>query len=223
MEIKESPHFRAAILDKIAQREFAERTGVHCTDLLYCLNKQAWRRLDPRESTDRETLLFSLGWATQRWLTGKPKDEDSLLVDNIVVTPDALTVDGCPWELKCTFQSSERPIEESIHWVRQLMCQCYALKKLKAELTRFELMGNWKSVFGKKEDKGKTENEKPTFHAYEFVFTQEELDRNWAWIKTRRDLYLQILSTAVPLPKIQALAPDMSFECGYCDYKERCG
>lgn len=221
MKIERDFQFEQWMLDRIAEREFSERKGVHSSDLIYCLNKQALRKLAPIPPTKHELLLYSLGWASQRWLSGKDKDEPEIEVDGITVTPDAREGKNY-WELKCTFQSSERPVTDSIHWLRQLMSQCYVTKTTSIKLSRLELMGNWKSPFGKKEEKGKPENQKPDLHAYAITFDQSELDDHWAWMRQRKLQFEEILKTGELLPKAMALASGMDFECGYCPYKERC-
>ena len=221
MNIVEDIEFRASLLKQIAEREFSVRTGIHQSDLVYCLNKSALRRRVGEETTDKEVLLFSLGWATQRWLTGKDEDEPEKEVDGIKVTCDA--VKGIvPWELKCTFQSSAKPIEDNPHWIRQIMAQCYVQKTPVAYLSRLELVGNWKSIFGKKEEKNMPENEKPTLHAFRLEFTQDELDRNWAWLRERKELFLQVIETGTLLPKAIALPSGQAWECDWCKFKLEC-
>jgi hypothetical protein len=212
VEIKEDPQFRGILMARIAQRELAERSGVHCSDLIYCLNKQAMRRLEPIEPTEKEILLFSIGWSTQRWLTGKAKDEDEREVDGIIVTCDDL-VGGTPWELKATYQSNQRPILDQTHWIRQIMCQAFVTKSTTAYLTRLELMGNWKIK----------EGDRPTLHAYRLEFSQHELDKNWEWMKERAELFTGILDTKALLPKGVALPLGQGYECDYCNYKKQCG
>jgi len=233
MKITADPQFRLELLQRIAEREFAERTGVHCSDLIYCLNKQALRRFKPLPIDDATLLLFSLGWSTQRCLTGQREDEPEMEVDGIIVTLDALYPETnpppVPWELKATFQSNTRPIEENIHWIRQIMAQCYVTGSCVAYLTRLEIMGDWKSIFKPKgfkdwsdeeQEKFQTEHRKPTLSAYRLEFTQEELDRNWAWLRERRDLFLQVLDTQKLLPKAVAIPSGQEWECGWCAYKE---
>ena len=227
MEITLDQDFRKHLLQKIAQREFRERTGIHQSDLCFCLNKQALRKLHPQDPEDHELLLYSLGWATQRWLTGQDTDEPEKEVDGITVTLDAIhdvytPTDHyrSPWELKATFQSSSRPIEENIHWVRQIMAQCYITGTTEAYLSRLEIMGNWKSI-GKKEEKNLPENRKPTLSAYKLTFTQDELDRNWTWMQDRRDKFVKILVTRELLPKIEAIPSGQSWECGWCRFREK--
>jgi len=217
MEIIEDREFRQELLQKIERREFKERTGVHGSDLIYCLNKQALRKLNPLDVSDSELLLFSLGWSTQRWLTGQDEDEPEKEVDGIIVTCDAL-YETKPWELKCTFQSSNKPIAENVHWIRQIMAQCYITGTKVAYLSRLEVMGNWKSIFGKKEEKKLPENRKPTLHAYRLEFSTSELLANWLWLKARRSLYLKVLESGELLPRVQALASGQEWECGWCNY-----
>ena len=121
-----------------------------------------------------------------------------------------------PFELKATFQSSNKDIMENTHWIRQLMAQAYVTKSLVAYLSRFQLMGNWKSIFGKKEEKSLPENRKPTLHAYQLDFTQAELERNWAWLKERRDLFQSLLDGAPMLPKVISIPSGQQWECSYC-------
>ena len=140
---------------------------------------------------------------------------------------------GVPFELKCSYQSSSRPLEENHAWLRQLMAQCYVTHSLQGRLSRLEIMGDWGSVYLKGATKAekeayRAEHQKPDLHAYRFEFTQEELDDNWAWTKARRDLFQGLLDNRCVrlLPKEMALpSGQASFECSYCPslYKERCG
>ena len=124
-----------------------------------------------------------------------------------------------PFELKATFQSSNKPIEENIHWIKQLLSQCYVAGTTEAYLSRLEIVGNWKSIFGKKEEKDLPENKKPTLSAYKLTFTQDELDRNWAWMQDRRDKFVKILVTKELLPKIEAIPSGQDWECGWCRFR----
>lgn len=230
MEYTEDLKFRAELLQKIRDREFSERTGVHFSDLNYCLNKQVLRKKDNTKEPDQTILMYSLGWATQRWLTGNLVDAPTVEKDGIQVTCDDL-MGGEPWELKATFQSSNKPILDNAHWVRQLKAQCYVQNSLRGYLTRFEIMGDWKSIFKPKEYKTwdtpeqlvyDKEHTKPTLHAYRFDFTQQELDALWQWLLERKELYLQAIESGELLPKAIALPPSQTWECGYCDYVEEC-
>jgi len=234
MQITVDLEHKNKVLKKIAEREFYERSGTHNSDLIFCLNRQALRKLYPVEPTEHELLLYSLGWASQRWLTGQDKDIPEIIVDGIVVTLDALD-DGCPWELKATFQSSSKSIDDSLHWVRQLMSQCYVSKSLIAHFTRFEIMGNWKWVWHigrppKPEslekyisEFGENWDAHPTLGAFKIEFTQEELDRHWAWMKQRKELFEKLVASGAKelLPKAIAVGSGMEWLCDWCAYKPK--
>lgn len=216
MDIQPDPTFQKYLVDWIEKREFkGERTGVHCSDLIYCINKQALRKLKPLPPTEQDILIFSLGWYTQWMLTGKDEDVATITVDGIQVTPDEM-YKGIPWELKASYQSASRPIEENISWIRQIMAQCYVTKTVEARLSRFEIMGDWKWVFGKKDEK--KDAKRPTLSAWRLKFTQKELNKNWAWMKERRDIFLNILESKVLVLKAIAIPSGNAYECKYCDY-----
>lgn len=228
MKINPSPEFKAKIIEDIQLREFSKREGIHCSDLIYCLNKQVLRRLMPLPPDEHTILLYSLGWSTQHELTGKFGDEPTITKDGIQVTKDAL-FDSKPWECKASFKSSERGIEDEDSWLSQIMAQCYVSGTTEAYLTRMELAGNWKSIFGKKEEKSLPENQKPSLSAWKLEFTQEELDDNWVWLQRRATLFGGLLGqtdlTKIQLlPKPNALPANHDWECTFCskEYKALC-
>ena len=229
MNIVEDATFKKTIIEAIALREFRERIGVHCSDLIYCLNKTAFRKWKPLPTDEQEVLIYSLGWATQRWLSGKLVDAPEQEVDGIIVTADVILDIGAPWELKATFQASTKSIEENVHWIRQMMAQCYVNKSLVAYLTRFEIMGNWKWVYHPSkpetiqklvEEFGENWADHPTLHAYRLDFTQDELNQNWEWLKARRVQLLNILESMTLLPRVAALASGQTWECEFCRYRD---
>ena len=238
MKITESKARHDALLQRIAEREFGARTGTHQSDLVYCLNRQALRKLKPKPPTDSEVLTFMRGHASQAWLTGKFNDQPPVTVDGITVTLDAVWYeDDLPWELKSTFQSSNRPVAENVHWLRQLMAECYVQGTHKIVLSRVEDMGNWSWIYRpKKPEKiaelveryGPNWDEHPTVHVYEIEFDDAELKANWAWLQRRKVLYEAVLKTGVLLPKALAL-PSVSnqddpedWECKTCGYQKEC-
>ena len=117
-----------------------------------------------------------------------------------------------PFELKASYQSSNRPIEDNIAWIRQVMSQCYVIGTSEARLSRFCLMGNWKIK----------EGERPTLQTVKLEFTPEELDRHWAWMRARKKLFEQVLADGKLLPKAISLPTGMTYLCNWCSYGERC-
>ncbi|XUX01193.1 MAG: hypothetical protein TUN42_04185 [Dehalogenimonas sp.] len=232
MQITRDPEFEKGLLARIAQREFNERTGVHQSDLVYCLNKTALKKLWPMEPTTSELLTYSIGWSTQRWLTGRP-DEEPIIKDGITVTLDCVA-DEIPWELKATYASNDKELSDQTNWLRQVMAQCYVTGKMEARLSRFSIMGNWKWVYRpSKPEKlaeivqkyGENWEDHPTLEAWHITFTQAELETNWEYLKWRKGQYLKILETQEPLPPELALAVGQEWECSRCrpEYKEKCG
>lgn len=116
-----------------------------------------------------------------------------------------------PYELKTTYMSSNRPIEGSTAWVRQIMAECYVTGSTVAYLTRFCIMGNWKIA----------EGNRPTLQAYRLEFTQDELERNWQWFLERKEDFLRIIESGELLPRAVALPRGEDYECKYCHYDEK--
>lgn len=208
MNIVRDYEFEEHIIKQIAEREFGgERTGIHQSDLNYCLNKQALRKFTNYQNSQNEILLYSVGWSTQRWLTGKDEDEEPLIVDGITVTRDA-SYEDLPWELKASYESSKNPIDKQAARMRQVMAQCYVTGVTSARITRFEIMGDWGRI-----------SPRPTLSAWRVSFTKEELVRNWNWFKERKILYERILTTKELLPRALALPPGGAYECERCPFE----
>jgi hypothetical protein len=228
MEIIQDLEAKQEILDRMATLEFGNRTGIHQSDLVFCLNKAYLRRVCPKKPKEHEVLRMARGTASQRWLTRKLEDEPTVELDGIQVTPDALWKDGTPWELKETDASSTREVLGSVHYVRQLMNQCKVLGVRTARLSRLFNLGNWKWVYKPKDpakiqalvaEFGEDWEAHPLLDVTRFEFTQEEIDRNWEMMKARRDLLLKLLDSQALLPKPQALMSGMDWECKDCPYR----
>jgi len=95
MKITRDLMFESYLINWIKDREAGDRKGTHQSDLLFCLNESALRRLKPIEPTKEELLRWGRGYAVQRWLTRKLEDVPTIEVDGIQVTLDALTCPKC--------------------------------------------------------------------------------------------------------------------------------
>lgn len=135
-----------------------------------------------------------------------------------------------PWvfELKATYQSSTKAIEENPHWLRQLLSQCHAVESNVAVLSRLELMGNWKWVYhpSKPETIAKLVQEfgenwaaHPTLGAWKIEFSALEIYRNWEWMKVRKYDFEKILETKSLLPPKIAVPKGQEWECSFCSYR----
>ncbi len=136
-----------------------------------------------------------------------------------------------PLELKATYQSTSKAIEENIPWIRQVAAQCCVVGSKKAYLSRFALMSNWSWVYKpSKPEKiaalvskwGENYLEHPTIEVYSLEFTKAELDKVWAWFLDRKELFQKVISTGVPLPKAIALPSGQEWECERCKYTAEC-
>jgi len=231
MKISKDPEAKAEILRRMKEADFQDRTGVHQSDLVFCLNKAYLYKVEPVEPKESDILRWGRGIASQRYLTRSLYDEPTVEIDGIQVTPDALWTDGNPWELKDTDASSNKQITDSPHYLRQIMNQCKVLGKTTARISLLFNMGNWRWVYRPKDpvkiqalvdEYGEDWAAHPTLEVYKVEFTQAEIDENWKQMAARRDLYLKIHETGKLLPKPLALMSGSDFECSWCAYRERC-
>uniref|UniRef100_A0A6M3L6G4 PD-(D/E)XK endonuclease-like domain-containing protein n=1 Tax=viral metagenome TaxID=1070528 RepID=A0A6M3L6G4_9ZZZZ len=139
--------------------------------------------------------------------------------------------EGIPFELKDTDMSSTKPVTDSPHFLRQIMCQCKVTGTTSAILSRLHNQGNRKWLYRPKDpvkiqalvdEYGEDWAAHPTLEVYKVEFTQAEIDENWKQMVARRDLYSKIHGTGKLLPKPLALMSGSEWECGWCPYQERC-
>jgi hypothetical protein len=227
MEIYKDEEAKHEILRRMQTTDFQNRTGIHQSDLVFCLNKSYLRRVCPKPPKESEILRWGRGIASQRWLTQKLEDEPTVELDGIQVTPDALWGDGNIWELKDTDSSSTKEITDSVHYVRQLLNQCKVLGKTTARLSRLFNMGNWKWVYRPKDPVkiqalidqfGADWDAHPTLDVTRFEFTQAEIDANWDMMRDRRDLLVKLIGDGQLIPRAQAQMSGMDWECSDCVY-----
>jgi len=225
MDAQYSQELSDIIESQISPQE--EREGVHVSDLILCLDKtyHSWTKGTP--SLDLPTkLLFHQGHAFQSWMTGKLEDEPTIELDGILLSPDWFVenVGGEPLycEIKSTYMSSKN--ETPAHWLVQMMAYAKALDVLKFGLVRLNLMGNYKWIHGKKEEKAEAEH--PTLTPLIYYFTQEEVDSNWNWLSERRDVLLKGLNEGKPpswyIPDYMGPTANGGWQCKKCLQRDVC-
>lgn len=161
------------------------RTGIHVSDLLYCLRKTYFRRVNEIPITDRMQLLFAIGKAMHNYLH-PGQGEQSVEVDGILCSPDN-TEDKS--EIKTTRSNSDKFNPSDMpKWERQMMAYCKALGVKVYNLDAFFICGNYKPPF-------------PTLRTFEYTFTEGEIESNWQWLKARRDILVKALETDTPPAK----------------------
>lgn len=178
------------------------RTGVHVSDLLYCLRKTYFRRVYDIPVTDRMQLLFAIGYSMHNYLH-PGQGEESVEVDGIICSPDNT---GEAEEIKTTRSNSDRFTPEDMpHWIQQMMAYCKALKTTTYKLMVYFICGNYKPPF-------------PTLRTFEYKFSAKEIEDNWNWLLKRRDILLKALEDEKP--PARDCEPWECKECeaiGYCE------
>jgi hypothetical protein len=102
-----------------------------------------------------------------------------LVLDGIAMTPDGLSFvdDGILHEFKLTWKSmkKENDLEGEWLWICQMMSYCKAAGLTRAWLHVLWVNGNYKY--------GDAENGGVQYRIYQFDFTKQELNDNWATIQ----------------------------------------
>lgn len=199
-EILEDPSLREAIIGIFIQEyNLANpRDGMHVSDLIYCLTRSYWNKVDPLPATDTDLLRFSIGLGLERVFVQFEATRPTELFeeDGIVLSPDFI-LQGVHSELKTTRFS---PGKWADTWLRQIAAYCYATDQILYNLLVLHII-------------------QPALKAYRVLFTQEELEENWGEILARREILQGALDTQVPP---LAFTYNEPWECNGCKYKLRC-
>jgi len=95
MKVSKDPEAKAEILRRMREADFQDRTGIHQSDLVYCINKSYLYKTEPVEPSESDVLRWGRGVASQRYLTRKLHDVETVELDGIQVTPDAFFCPCC--------------------------------------------------------------------------------------------------------------------------------
>ncbi len=194
MKITESN--RAAEYIAELRERSRKRTGVHVSDVLYCLRKTFFRRTLGTESTRRQELLYVTGTAIHYYLQPE-QGETSIELDGLSASPDVL--DG--EEIKSTRMSAGKFVpSDQPKWIAQMMAYCKALRRKKFELVVFFICGDYKPPF-------------PDLKSWSFEFTQSEIDENWKRLVKRKDA----LVVALEKGDVSGLESGEDWECKECE------
>lgn len=218
MEVFYDEQVANKIIETIKSKDGDRPEGVHVSDLLYCLNKSFFKHQNGEAELDLSTLLlFTQGRAIQDFLTGESGDAPPIQVDGIWMTMDFIPDDKGlpPIEVKMTYMSSTR--KASTGWLQQMMAYCKGLGVNEYSLVRYCLEGNYKRV--------NDQLTRPTLLPMRYVFTDEEIEENWAWLVDRKGVLEKAYETNT-MPLI--LIPDYmgkdggKWQCTRCSWKEEC-
>ncbi|MEM3594376.1 MAG: PD-(D/E)XK nuclease family protein [Candidatus Jordarchaeaceae archaeon] len=187
------------------------RPDIHVSDLVYCLRKSAFQKLDPTPVDDTSLSFFTAGKGHHDILEdlhGAEKEKE-IWFENIVGHVDLL--DGEPIEIKTT-RSFRREIKQ--HWIKQLAYYCAMLNKTEGKLIILYLFP--------KRQKKQEDNKETNLNLIEtYKVRFDDLSVILQDLLERRNLLLKALDAKDP-----QLAPPVSEEekwlCRVCPYKEEC-
>jgi hypothetical protein len=213
MEIKQDDVLYERVISLLKENGKTRSEGIHFSDLNYCLRKPFYARKHPslqEDKADKNILMFSLGLAFEDYIT-KGEGQEEHCVDGIFITPDYISAEGEHWEVKTTYLSSKKDIEEQTAYTRQMMAYCKINNVTEFGLIVLHINGDWSWVWKKK--KGEIDDRKPIMNTYKFTFTQDEIDENWSSAKLKRDWLERAIKAGVP-----PLAVRETWECKYCKW-----
>jgi hypothetical protein len=190
------------------------REGIHLSTLVYCLTRSYLDRQHNIEPTDEELMLFALGYGLQDVLTPPDAQTPTYEFEGIVYRPDMMFYvnDMGLVEIKTTRMSSKKQ-DLPDTWIEYIKGGCYIRNKVLPSLSSrtyslsvLYMMGNYAPPF-------------PNIAAYMLEFEQQELDENWQYLITRRDVYQSHLANNTPpTPRIWCKV----WECKNCRYNLQC-
>lgn len=158
--------------------------GLHLSSIIYELDKIAHGDRYPDSDPSTKQAYFSVGFIWEQilshlWRETALKYSDGVLIrpgefslDGIAMSPDAVDLgDLALEEYKATYLSSSNAIDgpKFWHWLVQIKCYCKAIGTLKARLRVWFIVGDWKGSG-------------PQVRAWQFEFTQQEIDETWQMV-----------------------------------------
>jgi hypothetical protein len=208
----ENPELSRLILNHLSDKYKLKqpREGIHLSTLVYCLTRSFLDSKSSIEPTDEELMLFALGYGLQDVLTPPDATTPTFEQDSIVYRPDMLlclpgNVGLQLIEIKTTRMSSKKPdLPET--WLEYIMGGCHIRQTNSYDLVILYLMGNYAPPF-------------PQIHSYRLEFGQKELNENWRYLTTRKEVYQSHLADDIPpTPRIWCKV----WECKNCRYNLQC-
>lgn len=224
MQVIEDPLLHEQLVDIISQEYqlLNPRTGIHASDLIYCLTRSYWNKNDYLPPSEDEVMRFSIGLGLERVIV----QYEATRVEPIAVcgclhpeevhvgpysrcvipgcgcymiwlSPDFL-IYGIHSELKTTRWGPTHAWADT--WIRQVMAYCFATGSNTYNLAVLHII-------------------QAVLKAYRITFTAEEVEDNWSWMMYRKEVLIEHIESKAP-PK--EFTYNEEWECSYCRYKLRC-
>lgn len=223
--ITEDPVLREQALKALAEEYGmnSRRPGIHQSEVSYCLSKAFWERTSPLPLTEKEILLFSIGFSMERVILAREETPKELILDGISCSLDTINLFGSA-DLKTTrMRAKGRKGEDGFQppegWKKQFMAYRYALNRTEEDK-------HWPNYVHHNDMPGYAHDfgviiihlVEPEISAYRFQFSDEEMEANWARLMTRKTQLESMLETNDPRP----FTTNSDWECTHCRYKLQC-
>jgi len=224
MRLVEDSHLAQQMLEDLGKEIYIEKGMPHVTELILCLTRGYLDRFHSLLPTSQETLLFACGVGLEKVLLKSHRQHVTGEKDGIFFDTDFLDYDGLPGELKTTRVSAKKAeqwlcvtgmpvkaksgevIDMSETWQKQILAYLHCNDATEGTLGVLHLMGSYTPPF-------------PCLKAWHVKASPEEIQGNWEWLLTRRDVYLGFVESRVlPTPHQY----NLKWECDYCRYKVVC-
>jgi len=215
--IKRDEDFEERMATHILRKMRGRRSGIHVTDLLYCLDKAYYRAVTPDEEIRpievQDALVLLMGAGHHGMIEGMEGfiDEHKATWAGITGSADMYSPTEGPVELKTTRAGSKKfdrdgLLKHAPHYVEQLKAYCLMRGVAKGRIVVFHLMGNYSYP------------SRPEMRAYSVEFTKTELAQLGRELRQRKN----ILEEAKQRGEPPMSGPRYGWECDRCEYRDRC-
>jgi len=186
MEIKEFVDTNLTVA--IQARLQRPREGLHLSDLELCLKKSYYRKLFPQPISDKQGVMYAIGFGVQQYLY--PEPEKLYICDGINCSPDYY--EG--YEIKTTRAAIKNFNPCKPHWLLRIKGYCKVLNRLDYVLSVVFLIP-------------------AEIRSWQFVFTQQEIEDNWSDVLFRSAILKDAFRDNQP-PTPDFHEP---WECKFCE------
>ena len=204
MKFQVDVELKERLVGTLKKKYGSERTGVHVTDLIYCLREVYYRKKMPQPITETDLMFFVDGAERHSIIQGLTgfEAEKKVKYGNVVGSIDMIAEGPslCPVEIKSTRANKDIPP----HYFKQLSYYC-AMLGSEVGFIVIQRINN---------------REKP-WEVVRVEWTGDELAETRRELFERSTLLLNAFSDDDPslLPKRW---PRMEWKCNYCLYKKDC-
>ena len=150
--------------------------GVHVSEIIRRIAVRMGY-IEGDQDFEKAWPVMCLGIAWERYVAGVfPATlwwPGEVALDGIAGSPDGVTVeDECVEEVKFTYKSASKPLDQQWMWLAQVKAYCAMLGLKKARLHVMYVNGDYK----------RGEGPKPTYVVYDLEFSEQEVQDNWELI-----------------------------------------